>query len=142
LSALFGPPHAMLFLAAFALPGFALAETMARGRGLVRGAFWAFAILAAEIVLALVFAEPTMASLMIEPFESVRTPEAVQQMLASGWLLADQVDEYKERIAALQGVMRVVSPAVWIVTGALVVLANATLLRAYLARRDPGWLDG
>jgi hypothetical protein len=39
-------------------------------------------------------------------------------------------------------VMEVVYPAALLIMGALVVLANAALLRLYLARRDPGWLEG
>jgi uncharacterized protein YybS (DUF2232 family) len=39
-------------------------------------------------------------------------------------------------------VTRVVYPAMFVIVGALTVLANAALLRAYLLRRDPGWLDG
>ena len=33
-------------------------------------------------------------------------------------------------------------PAAYIIAGGCVVLANAALLRLYLSRRDPGWLDG
>jgi Predicted membrane protein (DUF2232) len=38
--------------------------------------------------------------------------------------------------------MEVVYPAALVIMAALVVLANAALLRYYLARRDPGWLEG
>jgi uncharacterized protein YybS (DUF2232 family) len=36
----------------------------------------------------------------------------------------------------------VIYPAAYVIFGALIVIANATLLRAYLRRRDPGWLEG
>ena len=38
--------------------------------------------------------------------------------------------------------MEVLYPSIFLILGALVVLANACLLRTYLARRDPGWLEG
>ncbi len=37
--------------------------------------------------------------------------------------------------------MAVVFPAAYVIAGALLVLANAALLRLYLLRRDPGWLE-
>ena len=33
-------------------------------------------------------------------------------------------------------------PSVFVIAGAMMVLANAALLRTYLVRRDPGWLEG
>ena len=46
------------------------------------------------------------------------------------------------RSLSIRSVLAVVYPAAYIIGGALVVLVNAALLRGYLARRDPGWLDG
>ncbi len=41
----------------------------------------------------------------------------------------------------MRDVIAVVFPAVWIIGAAVVVIANAGLLRFYLLRRDPGWLE-
>ena len=54
----------------------------------------------------------------------------------------DQVDAWVERAALWQRAMGIVYPAAYIILCAVVVLANATLLRVYLRRRDPAWLEG
>src|SRR5512140_344831 len=41
----------------------------------------------------------------------------------------------------MRDAVAVVFPAVWIIGAALLVIANAALLRLYLLRRDPGWLE-
>jgi len=52
------------------------------------------------------------------------------------------VDDIAEQFRLMHSVMRVVYPATLFILGALVVLANAILLKAYLARSDPGFFDG
>jgi uncharacterized protein YybS (DUF2232 family) len=141
LLALFGPAQALLFLCGFALPGYVLAETMARGRGLVRGAGYAFAVLTVQILLALLFAEPTMSGAMLDRVEAMRSPDQLQLLQSWGWG-AEQISDWKEQVAAWHLATSILFPALWIVLGALLVLANAVLLRTYLAKRDPGWLDG
>jgi len=124
-----------------ACPVLLIGESLARGRGLVRGCAWAFALLAAEIVVALVFAGPQMAAPMLEAATFLRSPGFLEEMRTTG-LPPEQVEEWAESFATWQRVVEVVYPALFVMIGALVVLANASLLRAYLARHDPGFLEG
>ena len=128
----------LLFLAA---PGLLIGHAMARGRGLVRGCGWAFALLAIEIAAVLLFAGPEMSGLVLDSAAQLGSPQFLQEMRSSG-LPPEKVDEWVEQFATFRKVMAVVYPAFFVILGALVVLANAVLLRTYLARRDPGWLDG
>jgi uncharacterized protein YybS (DUF2232 family) len=89
--------------------------------------------------LALVFAGETLSTLVIDSVEILRSPEFMKGL--ESWP-PDQVAEWTSQVAQLRAVMEVVYPAVYIIMGALVVLANAALLRGYLLRRDPGWLEG
>jgi uncharacterized protein YybS (DUF2232 family) len=53
----------------------------------------------------------------------------------------EQVDAFVEQAATAYEAMLVIYPAAYIIGAAIVVLLNASLLRLYLRRRDPGWLD-
>src|SRR6185503_9032719 len=59
-----------------------------------------------------------------------------------GGLPVEQVEAWTRWFQVLRDVLTVVYPATYVIGGALLVLANGTLLRMYLARRDPGWLEG
>jgi uncharacterized protein YybS (DUF2232 family) len=131
----------MGYLAFLAVPGLLMGEVMARGRGLRKGCAWAFALLAFEIGVALLFAGPFMEELALKPFTVWNSPQFQAEMRTKG-LPAEQVEELHQQFLSLQPMLQVVYPAVFIIGGALMVLANATLLGRYLARRDPGWLDG
>lgn len=137
----FSVGHALAFFLVMALPGLAMGEAMCRGRGLARGCGWAFAILAAEIGLALFFTGPQMANQVLTPLEQYRSAEFLAQMKEGG-LPQERVDEWADQIQSLESALEIVYPAAFLILGALVVLANAALLRAYLVRRDPGWLEG
>lgn len=137
---LFSPGRALGFVIVLALPGLLIAEAMARGRGLRRGACWAFFVLAAEIATALFFAGPQMAAGVLDPLNEFRSPQFLQDMRTR--LPQENVDDWAEQATAMYKAMEVVYPAAFLIMGALVVLANAALLRLYLARRDPGWLEG
>jgi uncharacterized protein YybS (DUF2232 family) len=139
LSAL-SPGQALFFLLFLALPGLLIGEATARGRGIVRGAGWAFALLALEIGVALVFAGPRLATVAVSPFEETRSAEFLELLRGSGWT-QEHIDAWSDQARTLGRAMAVVYPAVFVIVGALVVLANAALLRAYLRRRDPGWLE-
>jgi uncharacterized protein YybS (DUF2232 family) len=141
IGAVFTPREAMLYLAVLAAPGLLMGEAMARGRGLRRGCAWAFALLSVELGLALLFAGPFMESVALAPFVRWSSPGFQADMRARG-LSAEQVEDFVQTFSALRPVMEVVYPAMFVIGGALTVLANATLLGRYLARRDPGWLDG
>ena len=134
------PAVAFEFLAVLVLPGLLIAEGLARGRGLRRGAAWAFFALAFEIAAMLLVAGPQMTSAVLDPLNALRSPQFLSELRTQ--LPQENVDAFAEQATTLYNVMEVVYPAALLIMGALVVLANAALLRLYLARRDPGWLEG
>jgi hypothetical protein len=142
ISVAFSPAYGLGYLVTLALPGLLLSEAVVRGRGMRRACVWAFAALAAEIGLGLFVAGPRMAELWFyQPLEQLRSPQFLGEMRGSG-LPPERVEDWAEQSKALQSAIEVVYPAAFLILGALLVLANAWLLRAYLARRDPGWLEG
>jgi uncharacterized protein YybS (DUF2232 family) len=141
IGAVFTPDLALLYLAVLAVPGLLMGEAMARGRGLRKGCAWAFALLSLEIGAALLFATPRMEGLALAPFTTWSSPQFQADLRSSG-LPAEQVELFAQQARSLQQILQVVFPAAFFIGGAFVVLINATLLGGYLARRDPGWLDG
>ncbi|HET7294883.1 MAG TPA: DUF2232 domain-containing protein [Vicinamibacteria bacterium] len=137
---LFGPLQAAKFLLVLVLPGLLIVEAVVRGRGLRRGAAWAFLALAAETTAALFVLGPRMATGILAHLDEVRSPQFLAE-LSTTWP-QESVDEIAERATALYNAMEVVYPGAFFVLAAMMVLVNAALVRAYLARRDPGWLDG
>lgn len=138
---LFSPGHSLSFAALFLVPGLLIGEAMARGRGLRRGCGWAFTLLTAEIAIALLFAAPQMSELVLEPLKDLHSPETLAGFRTRG-SPPEAVEAWVERANMLERAMQVVYPAALVIGGALLVLVNAALLRWYLARRDPGWLEG
>ena len=128
------------FLLTLALPGLLLGESVARGRGLLRGCAWAFALLVAEIAIALFFAGDAMARQSLAPFDHLRSEAFLSELRSSG-VPAETIAEFTEQVATARDAIAVVFPAVWIIGAAVLVIANAALLRLYLLRRDPGWLE-
>jgi uncharacterized protein YybS (DUF2232 family) len=141
IAAAFSPLQAFMYLLVLAATGLLLGEALARGRGLLRGCKWAFLWLGAQIGAALLFAGPQLAERVLQPLEEYRSPAFLQSLRASG-VPAERVEEWAEQFGTLHRALEVVYPAAYLIMGALIVLANAALLRAWLARRDPGWLDG
>jgi uncharacterized protein YybS (DUF2232 family) len=141
IGAVFTPGLAILYLALLAAPGLLMGEAMARGRGLRKGCAWAFILLALQIGAGLLFAGPELAARVIEPIDAYRSPEFQAEMRSSG-LPPDRVEDLSQQFLWLREVMQVVYPAAYVIFGGVIVLANAGLLGGYLARRDPGWLDG
>lgn len=127
------PGQALWFLLVLACPGLLIAQAMARGRGLVRGCGWAFGLLAVEIAALLVFEGREMAAI---------AARSAVEAFRTGALSSESAEAAAEQARVVSGVIEVVYPAAFVIWGALVVLANAALLRAYLAQRDPGWLEG
>lgn len=136
---LFDPMGALLYFCFLAAPGLLIAEAMARGRGLLRGCAWAFALVSLQIGLALATAGGFMAARVIESVDLLISPEFMEGL--KGWT-PEQIAEWTAQVKQLHEVMAIVYPAVYIIFGALIVLANAAFLRIYLQRRDPGWLEG
>jgi len=141
IGSVFSVERALWYLAVLAAPGLLMGEAMARGRGLRRGCAWAFTLLSLEIGCLLVFAGPFMEGLALEPFTTWSSPQFQAEMRSSG-LPAERVEDLTQQFQSLQLAMQIVYPAAFFIGGGLIVLANATLLGGYLARRDPGWLDG
>jgi uncharacterized protein YybS (DUF2232 family) len=137
---IFSPERAFFFLS-IVVPGLVMAEALARGRGITRGCQWAFALVAIEISLALLFAAPDISARLTGYMESLRSPTFLQELRGAGWS-PDTVDVWVEQSKSLESALRIVYPAFFVVLGGLGVLVNAFLLRSYLVRRDPGWLDG
>jgi uncharacterized protein YybS (DUF2232 family) len=134
------PGPALGFLLALALPGLLLGEALARGRGLLRGCSWAFALLVLEVAVALLFAGDLIAHQTLAPFEQASSEAFLAQLKANG-ASADFVTAFADWMKEQRQLLAVVFPAVWIIGAALVVIANAGLLRFYLLRSDPGWLE-
>jgi hypothetical protein len=78
---------------------------------------------------------------MIGSWDAMWSPAQMQRLREMG-SAPERVAELAEWVSWWRGVIEVVYPAIFIVLGALMVLSNAWLLRTYLSRRDPGWLEG
>jgi uncharacterized protein YybS (DUF2232 family) len=140
LAAVFTPGQAVAYLLFIGLPGLLIGEAMARGRGLLRGCAWAFLVLSAEISLALLMNGGRMAENSLQGIEYYRSPKFLGDLKASGWP-PEQVTDWTDKVTTMRDALAVVFPASYIILGALMVLLNAALLRLYLLRRDPGWLE-
>jgi len=139
---LFTPLQAAKFLLVLVLPGLLIVEAVVRGRGLRRGAAWAFLALAAETTAALLVLGPRMASGILAHLDEFRSPQFLAELQKQMQWPQQRVDEIAESATALHSAMEVVYPGAFFVLAAMMVLLNAALIRAYLARRDPAWLDG
>ena len=138
--ALKSPGQAFAYLMFLAIPTLLMGESVARGRGMVRGCAVGFFVLATEILVALLFASPRVEQLTFTRIDELRSPAFVDEMRAGG-MAADQIEVWVEQVAATHRVFEVIYPAFYVIMGALIILANAALLRLYLRRRDPGWLE-
>jgi hypothetical protein len=135
-----GPGPAVSFLLVLAIPGMLIGHALARGRGLRRGCEWAFVALVVETAVALLFASGRLADGVQGPLDQL-TSAAFLQDLREGGVTPDQVRDWTDSVDALRSGLAIVFPAVYIIGAAVLVLANAAVLRLYLARRDPGWLE-
>ncbi len=134
------PGPALVFLVALALPGLLIGEALARGRGLLRGCSWAFGLLVLEVAVALLFAGDAIARQTLAPFDQLGSQAVLAQLRTNG-MSEDALAAYSELVKTWREALTVVFPAVWIIAAALVAIANAGMLRLYLLRRDPGWLE-
>jgi uncharacterized protein YybS (DUF2232 family) len=134
------PAAALMFLVVLALPGLLLAEALARGRGLLRGCGWAFFVLAGFVAAGLAIAPAAMAEKVLAPIERLRS-EALLAELRTGGMPPERLAEFKDQVGQLHDALSVVFPAAWVIAAAVLVAVNAALLRLYLLRRDPGWLE-
>jgi uncharacterized protein YybS (DUF2232 family) len=133
-------PAGGFYLLVLAVPGLLLGESLARGRGLLRGCGWAFAALVAEVSAGLAVAPQAMAGRFLGPIDHLRS-EAFLAELRAGGLPPERLSEFTDQVGTLREALAVVFPAAWVIGAAVLVAANAALLRLYLLRRDPGWLE-
>jgi uncharacterized protein YybS (DUF2232 family) len=138
--ALLSPGQAIVYLLLFSMPVLLMGESVSRGRGMVRGCAVAFFVLATEILTVLLFDSPRVERATLASIDALRSPAFLESRRAGGWA-AEQVDVWVEQVAMTHRMMEVVYPAVYVILGALLILVNASLLRLYLRRRDPGWLE-
>lgn len=137
----FPPGHAVVFLLMRAVPGLVMGEAMARGRGLRRATAWTLLLVTLQSLSLFLFAGDSIAKLMLGIWDEVWSPAAVQRLRDLGGA-PEQVTEWLAWKDTVRSVIEVVYPAIFVVFNALMVLVNAWLLRLYLSRRDPGWLEG
>ena len=136
------PAAAGFYLLALAGPGMLLGESLARGRGLLRGCGWAFAVLVAEVAMGLAVVPRKMAEWFLAPVDRLQSDTFLAELKAGG-MTPERVGEFTEQVRMLRDALAVVFPGAWVIGAAVLVAANAALLRLYLLRRDPGWLaDG
>jgi uncharacterized protein YybS (DUF2232 family) len=81
-----------------------------------------------------------MARASVAPLEHLRS-DAFLAELKRGGVPPETVADFAAQAGQMRDAVAVVFPAVWIIGAAVLVLANAALLRLYLLRRDPGWLE-
>jgi hypothetical protein len=137
----FPPRHALIFFLTRAVPGLVMGEAMARGRGLRRATAWTLLLVTLQSAAVLMFAGNSIAAQMLGAWDAMWSPDEVQKLRDLG-VPPEQLAEWVAGAASWRAIMEVVHPALFLVFGALTVLGNAWLLRLYLARRDPGWLEG
>jgi uncharacterized protein YybS (DUF2232 family) len=128
------------YLFAFALPGLLMAEALARGRGLLRGCVWAFGPLALLVAGGLLLSPAALSDRVLEPIEQLRS-EAMRKELSDSGMSAERVQEFTEQVGVMHDALSVVYPAFLLIAAFMMVAANAAMLRLYLLRRDPGWLE-
>jgi hypothetical protein len=131
--------EAAILFALLSGPVLLIGEAMARGRGLRRGCLWAASVLCTELLLLLFVQGAEIGTLMTQGLPW-RSPEWLAQMRQ--WIPPDQVDDWTNETQLYEQALAIVYPAVVLILGAVIVGANAVLVRTYLARRDPAWLDG
>lgn len=138
--AIVAPAPALVFLVVLAAPALLLGESLARGRGLLRGCGWAFVLLVVETAVALTFFSGAMAEHLLSPLD-YWTSEAFLKGLRSEGMSPDNVTLLTQQLTELRRALAVVFPAVYVIGSAVLVMVNAAMLRLYLSRRDPGWLE-
>lgn len=137
----FSPGHALVYALMRALPGLVMGEAMARGRGLRRATGWAVLVMGVQCCLLLLFANQQISQGLLSAWDVMRSTEFLDSLRNAG-MPPETIDAWIEGVGRWRSAMEVLYPSVFLIAGAAMVLANAWLLRTYLARRDPGWLEG
>jgi uncharacterized protein YybS (DUF2232 family) len=139
IGSLFGPGSAFQFAIFLAAPSWLIGEAMVRGHGMRRGCVWAFILVSLEIALLLLASGPELSD-QIRRETTASISGYIQQVQPS--VSREQLEQLSEQARSFVAALAIVYPAAFIIMGGLCVLMNAVLVRGYLARRDPAWLDG
>ena len=131
---------ALAYLVVAAVPGLLMGESLTRGRGLLRGCLRAFAWLATCCGVLLVAAGPRLSSPLLAGLDQIRGREFLDQMRAQGVPL-EQIDAWSTQVGSARELLAVIYPAFYIVLLGLAVAVNGWLIRRYLVRHDPAWLE-
>lgn len=137
----FAPGDALVYVLFLTAPGLLIGEALVRGRGLVRGCGWAFGlwiVLAGGLLLA---DHQALARGALAPFDYYQSPRFLADVKEMGFA-PERAEVMVEQLALLRRAVAVVYPALFVIAGGLLVVVNGALLKAYLVRRDPGWLEG
>jgi uncharacterized protein YybS (DUF2232 family) len=118
------------------LPGLLMVEALARGRGFLRGCGWALTAMTVAVSVWLLVLGSRAEGILQELLQV--SPQALAQVKAQA---GDALDDYIETALSWRDALTVVYPAVWFVLGGISVVLNAVLLRGWLLRHDPGWLE-
>jgi uncharacterized protein YybS (DUF2232 family) len=141
-SGLFSLGQGLGLLLVIAAPALMMGETLAARRGILVAAFRAGALLGLAVSLGLLLAGPEMAAQLTEPLRHYQSEAFLNEMRQDRGLPEEQVEELQQQFATLEGAIAVVYPAAWLVLSWTVTLVLAALLRLWLARRGPSWLEG
>ena len=136
--AVLGPSHAVVFLFFQAAPAMLIGESVARGRGLRLGSIWAFWLLFGEIACLLIAMGSAVPASLTETFARMGTPEA----LARSGMSPENIQVLAEQWKAAAQIATVIYPAAAVVFACLVVLAQASIVRFFVARHQPALLEG
>jgi uncharacterized protein YybS (DUF2232 family) len=129
-------------LLVIAAPALVMGEALASQRGVLAAAVRGGALLGLEVSLGLLLAGPEMASQLLEPLREYQSEAFLTEMRQQRGLPEEQVVELQRQFATLESALAVVYPAAWLLLSWTVALVLAALLRLWLARRGPRWLDG
>lgn len=141
LTVLFSSGHAIGFFAMQVAPGMLMGEAIARGRGFVAGATWAFALLSVEIAVALALSGVELRDQLLAPIEVFASPDFISGLEAASWP-PEQIEQWRDQIDTFRAVLNVVYPATYVILAGLLVMTNAALLRAVLRWRSPQTVPG
>ena len=113
-----------------------MVEALARGRGFLRGCGWALAAMTVAVSIWLLAVGPRAEATLQELLQL--SPQALAQVKAQA---GDALDDYIDTAVSWRRALAVVYPGAWFVLGGISVVLNAVLLRGWLLRNDPGWLE-
>jgi uncharacterized protein YybS (DUF2232 family) len=140
--AFFSPGQGLGLLLVIAAPALIMGEALAAQQGILTAAVRSGALLGLEVALGLLLAGPEMADQLRAPLRHYQSEAFGNEMRQERGLPEEQLVELQQQFASLESALAVVYPAAWLLLGWTVTLVLAALLRLWLARRGPRWLEG